>query len=663
MQILKMNLLNFQGMKDLEIDFNGENTNIFGDNATGKTTVYNAFTWLLYDKDSVGSKNFTPKTYDVDGEMHNLEHSVSVLLKLDSGRILGLKKVYKEVYKKTRGKAQKEFSTHTSDYFVDDVPVKQKDFNSEIENLIGDIDKVKILSDYLYFPEKMGWKERRKVLLEVCGDLSDFDIMDRNPEFKELKKILLMDGTEDQYHTADEYAAILKEKMSTVNKEIKSIPDRISELDSLKQDCIEKLISEEEINQLNSLKESLLTETQALIQEKELAKTESGQALNLKTKISESKSKLYDAEAAYKNWIAEDSKELNADILSVNKNINQFNNALVKIEGEIEILKIQINNKREQRDNLVSEVKEIKASKRDISSDVCPTCGRALEFEQIEEARRIFEENKLAKIAKLTAKGQAECSKDLIKALEDKLSELYVEQKASNEKLEEEKIKLLVLTENRKEYPEFKETEEGMNLYAEIADFQKQLESENFTNDTSEIDEKIEAIESEIESIRQKLADNTAMLQQIEHVEKKINELTRNERKLADSYEEYEGELALCHDFIRVKTSSITEGINKHFKSINFKLFENQINGGINEICTALVPSPTGAMVKFENANNASRINAGLEIIDVLGKAWGIELPVFVDNAESVTKLSEISNQVIRLVVSENDKKLRVERG
>lgn len=72
MKILKMKLENFQGVKELEIDPQGESSAIYGDNGTGKSTVYNAFTWLMYGKPSTTEKNYTPKTTG----SHNLHHVI-----------------------------------------------------------------------------------------------------------------------------------------------------------------------------------------------------------------------------------------------------------------------------------------------------------------------------------------------------------------------------------------------------------------------------------------------------------------------------------------------------------------------------------------------------------------------------------------------------------
>ena len=93
MKILKMKLENFQGVKELEIDPQGESSAIYGDNGTGKSTVYNAFTWLMYGKPSTTEKNYTPKTTG----SHNLHHSVEMTVELADGSEMVLKKDYHEV--------------------------------------------------------------------------------------------------------------------------------------------------------------------------------------------------------------------------------------------------------------------------------------------------------------------------------------------------------------------------------------------------------------------------------------------------------------------------------------------------------------------------------------------------------------------------------------
>ncbi len=112
MRLKTLKLENFQGLKAATFDFEGQSASIFGDNATGKTTVFNAVTWLLFDRPSTGAKNYTPKTKGPVGDLHNLDHSAEAQFIMDDGRLVTLRKVLHENYKKKRGSATEEFDGH-----------------------------------------------------------------------------------------------------------------------------------------------------------------------------------------------------------------------------------------------------------------------------------------------------------------------------------------------------------------------------------------------------------------------------------------------------------------------------------------------------------------------------------------------------------------------
>lgn len=113
----------------------------------------------------------------------------------------------------------------------------------------------------------------------------------------------------------------------------------------------------------------------------------------------------------------------------------------------------------------------------------------------------------------------------------------------------------------------------------------------------------------------------------------------------------------MTEEFVRTKVHLLEEKINSKFKYARFKLFKDQINGGLEETCETLyegVPYSSGL-------NNAARINVGLDIINTLNDYYGITAPIFVDNSEAVTKLINTNSQILSLIVSEKDKQLRVE--
>ena len=143
--------------------------------------------------------------------------------------------------------------------------------------------------------------------------------------------------------------------------------------------------------------------------------------------------------------------------------------------------------------------------------------------------------------------------------------------------------------------------------------------------------------------------------------DERITELEMREKELASEYERLQKGIYLCEQFMKAKTKLLDEKINSRFETLRFRLFIEQQNGGIADDCEALIPCESG-LVPFKSANHAARVNAGLELIDTLAEHYGVELPVFLDNSESVTRFRRTKAQLIRLVVSEADKTLRFER-
>lgn len=88
-KLKSLSLINFKGVRSLNIGFSDAETLVAGDNGTGKTTVFDSFLWLLFGKDSTGrsDSNFNIKTLDADGKpILHLEHSVTGVLSVDGKR-------------------------------------------------------------------------------------------------------------------------------------------------------------------------------------------------------------------------------------------------------------------------------------------------------------------------------------------------------------------------------------------------------------------------------------------------------------------------------------------------------------------------------------------------------------------------------------------------
>lgn len=221
LKLSNLTLKNFKGIKHFKLQANGENARIFGDNATGKTSVFDAFVWLLFNKDSNNRSDFSIKTLYAGKEINNLEHEVSASFLFD-GRPMSLRKVYKEKWTRKRGAATAEFTGHETDYEVDGVPVKKKEYQETVDSIVPE-DVFKLLTSPLYFNEQMKWQDRRKTLLEVCGEVEFDEVLAANKELAALPAIL-------KGRAIDDHRKVIASRRAEINKELDRIPVRISEV-------------------------------------------------------------------------------------------------------------------------------------------------------------------------------------------------------------------------------------------------------------------------------------------------------------------------------------------------------------------------------------------------------------------------------------------------
>lgn len=648
MRLHKLTLENFQGIKELSLDFpDGCSGSIYGDNATGKTTVYNALTWLLFDRASTGAKGFTPKTRGKDGELHHLNHSSTGTFILDDGKTVTLQKVYKEQWTKKRGSATESMTGHTTDYFIDGVPTTQKDYNAKVtEYCGGDAEKIKILTMPEYFPEVMKWEDRRKILIDLCGDVSDADVVASDKELEELASFTAG-------HTIDEYRKIVTAQRKEINKQLNDIPSRIDEATKAMPD-----VSDIDADTMDNKIKAIQGKIAELQVQKEKAVSGDSAVQDIQKKISNLEREYSQGEVAYLRNFNDSNSERTQKISTLEAEISKQRMEIADNRQKATSTGETITKLRTDREQLLKDFSDVANQKWNAGQEICPTCGQRLPVEKISELRESFNLKKSQTLERLNKKGIEECSKDRIAELEaqqksysDKADAVEQDMQKNCLELATERGKLINPT-PYSETQQGRDTQERIdNLKASLTDSKQVVESQ-----TQGINEELDNLHSKLHS----LIEQSAQLGQVEAQRKRIEELEEQEKELSKEFELTEKGLYLSDQFIRQKVRLLTDRINSKFKSVSFQLFVDQINGGLKESCEVLVPGAGGRMVPYAFANHASRINAGLEIIDTLSKAWKITMPVIVDNAEAITKMATIDSQVIRLVVSENDKILRL---
>ena len=654
MKILNLTLRNFMGIKNLELKFNGQDANVYGTNAAGKTTCFSAFTWLLFNKDSQNRSDFEIKTLGPDGEPeHGLEHMVEAVLELEDGSQLALKKVYQEKWTKKKGSATAEFTGHTTDHFIDGVPVKKSEYDAKIAE-IADEEIFRMLTDPRYFNEVLHWQKRRELLLEVCGDVSDEEVINSKKELSKLADIL---GN----RTIEQHRKVIQARRTEINKELEKIPVRIDEVKLGLPDISDITNPDELSNDITKLREELLAKQAELAQvraggqvaekTKELRLIEA-QMMDLRNKHRQELDEKVGEKRRELSSVQHDMAELKAKIDSHNRNIKYRTSEISVLEERIKIL----------RNNWHSENAKVFEQEQAafLNLDTCPTCGQPLPVEQLQEAREKalaqFNKAKAEKLEAISAEGKK--LKDMKAAMEENLAYVRCElEKATAELAGLEKKEAAL----KAEIEAIMQGEQPVESTPEYVRLQKQHEElqEQIRQAQADVSTTVAAIQKEADEISgaiQALELAQARFDARESGLQRIEDLKAEERRLAAEYEELERQLYLTEEFIRTKVRLLEERINSKFRMARFKLFEVQVNGALAECCET-----TFNGVPYGNLNNGARLNIGLDIINTLAEHYGFAPVVFIDNAESVTDILPTKGQQIRLIVSAADKKLRVE--
>ena len=298
-------------------------------------------------------------------------------------------------------------------------------------------------------------------------------------------------------------------------------------------------------------------------------------------------------------------------------------------------------------------------------STICPTCGQELPTEKVEAAKRKFHLDKSQKLERLNQYGKEHCNKDMIAAVQQKMAAKQAEIDETETAIATGGEQIEKLQEQQKQQkfaPKFENSEVYQSIQNQMKDTEEQLRSGN-----QAVAAQLDGLMREITEKKQQM---TSLQQQLfvldanEQCRRRIGELEEEEQRISANLEQAEYKISLCDKFMTAKIEMLTRQFNSHFQHVRFKLFEQQINGGYTECCEVMIPCEQDGeqmLVPYNQANTGSRMYAGLEIINTLGRYWNMSLPVFIDNAESYTSLPQIDSQVIQLIVNAADTALRIE--
>lgn len=759
-----LHLVNFKGARDVELTFSPGTSQVKGENGTGKTTVFDAFTWLLFGKDSTqrSDSNFNIKTLDAQGNpILKQEHSVTAVLLVD-GKEMKLKRMYREKWEKPTGTTTETLKNHETLFYVNDVKLPTKrEYDAKISSIIPE-NVFRMITNPFFF-NSMAAEDKKVMLQDMVGNVTDQDVAQLKPEYAEFLAELA--GT-----PIAEKAKEIKAKKSACNEELALIPTKIETAKKLKPeaedwDALEKELAE---------KKAKLAELEALLRNDRSAQNAQifEQRNSLQTQINdkqleESKRKnalRLEADKSYNQAVQEAESTAAKQRNEIQAKINDLQIAITKREGEVrlsagksyedarkavtdleaKIRQLQDNLKRLQasKDLLENDImdaqknvsdtersiketeatlvdcrndyKELSASQFVMSPDqmVCPTCKRPLDVDDIEAKRQELEANfnaeKAEKVKANIERGKSvkaklealqatlerqrktmadkealhkqnesditnteneikELTNDLVsarasvpaepdyqKALEGDAE--YIRLTTEKEKLAKDKESITAAVVDQPDYLEIETNDQVLiQIKNDITEMQNQLgairEPEGDAQaDNSEAQAEKVKISGEIDAINQRFGHRSIL----ERADKEIKELEDQRDNLNEKVAELEKWEFDCLQFQKAKDDELLRRINGLFQIVSFSFVSSQLNGGEKLTCVCTVNG-----TPYPDVNNAGKINAGLDIINAICKAKGVNAPIFVDNAESVNNVLETSSQKILLCVTK-DKKLTI---
>lgn len=671
--ILKsLHIANFKGIKSLDVNFSNK-ASIKGQNAAGKTTIFDAFTWLLFNKNSAGEEKFNIRPLDKDGNrIDNVEIKVVGVLDVEGKEVM-LSKVQKQNWVKKRGTDTVTLQGNPNSYEIDGYPKSEADFKAYVSELSQSEDMFKLLTNPQYF-SSLKWKDQRDILMKLVSETSDVELAKTDGKYAPLINEL------EKAPSTDDIRAKFSKALTEWKKNQAEIPVRIDEAEKSKVDVD---VAEQEL---------LKTDLERQIKEIELQMKSSSKVIDdLEQQKFELQFEVNDCKRKANESLIKERRSLDDRKDEATIKFNDLHKQITKLESEIVEKKKRIPTLESEKAELGKQYMSEKEKafdetpylfdefkwKFDESTTVCSLCGQRLPEDKIEQLKTDFEEKKakakedaaerlktiresfnnqkvaeLNRIASLGTdkKSEIEIMKSDIEDAEKKLPELC-EQETEQMKIKNECIKKL------SELPEeadLSTNDDYKALMKKNTDLQSQIDSARANSiDTSELESKKLELESALEDAKTIIAQATKNVE----IDERIAQLQAEQKEIGQKVADQEQMLYLLESFIRYKLDKVSDSINSHFKTVNFKLFEMQLNGGMKDCCECTVNG-----VPYSTLNSGHRIVAGLDIIHSLSELYGVSVPIFVDNAESLNEFNvpDMDAQLILLSVSE-DKQLKVE--
>lgn len=648
MKLLKLTLENFKGHGLRVVEFSPTITRVYGANGTGKTSLFDSFCWLLWAKDSddrtqSGNVSFYPFDPGKQGEvLHNVVVKVEAVVEID-GAQHALCRTMQEKWTTPNGTELPRFTGNETKLYIDGLAVKANQFDAFVKENINP-EMFKLTSNPWYFPT-LHWKEQRRILMELVGDISNDDVLAADASLEPLRNELANRKPEDckKLWQQQQKAAVkdLEKTVLLINENRKHLPQIENEAEVKAELEAQRLVLMKPLEKAMQEKADILSGT-AISKKQAEAKV-------LEAKLDVIRAEQREKIAAVRKPFDEQIAALEAEAKTAAETVKPYRQTVVNLDNAI----------RENEEKLKVLQDSWQAVDAEEFNDVCPCCHRPYPPEQIADQRAAFNRSKAERLEKIEADGNAlfdkneenKAQRDAAMKEVQRLSKLDIEmpdKRSEIMKQREEAVQALPPMENRRDW--FEASEDLKRISHEIEELH--------------IDVKLKLMDAEkaIESAQKPIGDIDVRLAEIKAAEATralITDYTKQQQTLREQHDELALKLSLIKKFDEIKAVMTTEKVKAILPGMDFKLFNyNNTNEGYTETCELVKDGKP-----YANLSNGEKIAVGCELISAISKHYGVSNPVWIDNAEATTKHLETNGQAILLRVSAADAELRIERS
>ena len=647
MRLLSLALKNFKGHKDLDVHF-GDVTTISGANGTGKTTVFDAFCWLLTGKDSLGrvcgtgqKGEATIRPRESDGELVRVvEVSVTGRLMNEDGEVDTLQRIFCEQYSTDKNSGEKFFKGNTTKYFINGVPTPAAKYDAWVKEHMNP-ETLKLTSDPAYFPG-LPWQDQRALLLQIAGDVDDAAVIAAVPELKPLENMIAR-------HSVEDIKAMATSQLKLANKAVKEGMIRIDQTVALAGNFTEADLAAEIARHEEMVKAQDEAVTRA---ESAFAKASVEDAHErLKRELEDVGQKFvrvrekFDAAwevARRKTWeLTLDHTRKKARVKEDMDSIANRHLAQMRYISDLG----------KEKEELYKKYDQVYGESIDVSGP-CPYCGQPLPEEKRNETLSKFKRDKALRLEAIVKKGKG-------------INELLAQAEADGEDLHAAFLK------KEAEYNDLKAQDgitspeekalagckvEDLPEYKALVDQQKKIEQE--LAGAAVVDTSAERANlDEARKIRDSLQAKLGELQGKMKILQSIATLKDDLQKQRENADTASATLRLVTQFTITKCHLLTDKVNTLFPGLEWRLFQQNVtNDDIVETCELTMHG-----VQYRDLSQGEKIRAGLVIVNTLQEKLQILNPVWVDGAESITFTLEVKSQLVLLKAQENINQLKME--